>query len=87
MSRWMDDLPHPLSTSRVQKEVAIVEPFKAKEEMVKVIMFAMRTLFHFTFPWSLNKQVKPLTKEEKLPSLKVGKFVHVCTIFIQQDFL
>jgi hypothetical protein len=64
--------------------ISIIEPFQAEEHMVEVVMLAKRTLFQLTIPWFLNKWAEPFIKEEKLPSMKMGKFVHLCMIIIQQ---
>jgi hypothetical protein len=49
------------------EKVAIIEPFQAQEQIMKVAMFAMRTNLYLAIPWSLNKWMGPFSKHEKLP--------------------
>jgi len=73
--------PSSLYFSGVEK-VSIIQPFRAKEETMKVIMFATRANLNLAIPRLLNKWLKSFGKHKNLPRMQVGQLVHVCPIVV-----
>jgi hypothetical protein len=61
------------------EKAAIIQPFRTKEETMKVVMFATRANLNLANPRSWSKS---FSKHEKLPRIQVGQLGHVRPIVI-----
>jgi hypothetical protein len=64
------------------EKAAIIQPFRTKEETMKVVMFARRANLNLANPQSFNNWSKSFSKHEKLPRIQVGQLGHVRPIVI-----